>query len=39
MTEPEGVRERVLDWSRAGGARAGLPDGSSAELYRVTRIP
>jgi LmbE family N-acetylglucosaminyl deacetylase len=39
MTDPEGIRQRVLDWSRAGGATAGLPEGSSAELYQVTRIP
>ena len=37
--DPEGIRERVLAGARAGGERAGLPEGSSAELYRVTRIP
>jgi LmbE family N-acetylglucosaminyl deacetylase len=37
--DPEGIRQRVLGGARAGGERAGLPEGSSAELYRVTRIP
>jgi LmbE family N-acetylglucosaminyl deacetylase len=37
--DPEGIRQRVLDSARASGTRAGLPEGSSAELYRVTRIP
>jgi LmbE family N-acetylglucosaminyl deacetylase len=39
IDDAEGIRQRVLDWSRAGGETAGLPAGSSAELYRVTRIP
>jgi LmbE family N-acetylglucosaminyl deacetylase len=37
--DPEGIRQRVLAGALAGGERAGLPEGSSAELYRVTRIP
>jgi len=37
--DPDGIRARVLAGARAGGERAGLPEGSSAELYRVTRIP
>lgn len=37
--DPEGITERVLDGARAQGTRAGLPEGSSAELFRVTRIP
>jgi LmbE family N-acetylglucosaminyl deacetylase len=39
ISDPDGIRERVLAGARAGGERAGLPAGSSAELYRVTRIP
>ena len=37
--DPEGIRQRVLAGALAGGERAALPEGSSAELYRVTRIP
>jgi LmbE family N-acetylglucosaminyl deacetylase len=39
IADPEAIRERVLGGARAGGERAGLPEGSCAELYRVTRIP
>lgn len=39
MPDPEGVSERVLAGARAQGERAGLPEGASAELFRVTRIP
>jgi LmbE family N-acetylglucosaminyl deacetylase len=39
MGDPEGIRQRVLGGARASGERAGLAEGSSAELYRVTRIP
>jgi LmbE family N-acetylglucosaminyl deacetylase len=34
-----GVTARVMDGGRAAGREAGLPDGSTAELFRVTRIP
>jgi LmbE family N-acetylglucosaminyl deacetylase len=37
--DPEGVTERIYDWARAQGERAGLPEGAGAELFRVTRIP
>jgi LmbE family N-acetylglucosaminyl deacetylase len=37
--DPDGISARVLGGARAAGERAGLPEGSSAELYRVTRIP
>jgi len=37
--DPEGIRQRVLGAAQSSGERAGLPEGSSAELYRVTRIP
>ena len=38
-SDPEGIRQRVLDWSQAGARRPGFPRGRSAELFRVTRIP
>ena len=37
--DPEGVAVRVRDGGRNSGAAAGLAEGRSAELYRVTRIP
>jgi LmbE family N-acetylglucosaminyl deacetylase len=37
--DPEAVSERVRTGARAMGERAGLPEGSSAELFRLTRIP
>jgi LmbE family N-acetylglucosaminyl deacetylase len=37
--DPEGVTQRVLAGARAQGEQAGLPEGASAELFRVTRIP
>jgi LmbE family N-acetylglucosaminyl deacetylase len=37
--DPAGVTERVTTGARAQGEAAGLPEGSSAELFRVTRIP
>jgi LmbE family N-acetylglucosaminyl deacetylase len=37
--DPEGVTERILTGARAQGRVAGLPEGSSAELFRVTLIP
>jgi len=39
IPDPDAVAERVREWARDQAARAGLPDGSSAELFRVTRIP
>ena len=37
--DPDGMSERVHAGARAMAERAGLPAGSSAELFRVTRIP
>jgi LmbE family N-acetylglucosaminyl deacetylase len=37
--DPDGVAERIRTWARAGGEAAGLPEGSSAELFRVVSIP
>ena len=37
--DPDAVAELVRTWGRDQAATAGLPDGSSAELFRVTRIP
>jgi LmbE family N-acetylglucosaminyl deacetylase len=39
IADAEGLTERVLTAARAQGDAAGLPEGSSAELFRVTRIP
>jgi LmbE family N-acetylglucosaminyl deacetylase len=39
LGDPDAVARRVLSMSQAQGELAGLPEGSSAELYRVTRIP
>ncbi len=39
IDDPAGITERVSTGARAQGAVAGLGDGASAELYRVTRIP
>jgi LmbE family N-acetylglucosaminyl deacetylase len=39
IADPEGVAVRVRDGGRNSGAAAGLAEGRSAELYRVTRIP
>jgi LmbE family N-acetylglucosaminyl deacetylase len=39
MPDPESVTKRILDGARAMGELAGLPEGSSAEHFRVTRIP
>ncbi len=39
MPDPEGVTQRILAAGSALGELAGLPEGSSAELFRVTRIP
>jgi LmbE family N-acetylglucosaminyl deacetylase len=37
--DPEAITERILTGARAQGQVAGLPEGSSAELFRVTLIP
>ena len=39
LGDPDAIAERVLAMARAQGEVAGLPEGSSAELFRVTRIP
>jgi LmbE family N-acetylglucosaminyl deacetylase len=39
MPDPDAMIERVTAGARALGEIAGLPEGSSAELFRVTRIP
>jgi LmbE family N-acetylglucosaminyl deacetylase len=39
LPDPDAVAQRVQDWSRANAELAGLPEGRSAELYRVIRIP
>jgi LmbE family N-acetylglucosaminyl deacetylase len=38
IADPAGVTQRVMDGGRASGKEAGLPEGSMAELFRVTRI-
>ena len=37
--DPEGITERITTGSRLAATTAGLPEGASAELFRVTRIP
>jgi LmbE family N-acetylglucosaminyl deacetylase len=37
--DPDGVSDRIREWARASGETAGLPEGSSAELFRVVLIP
>lgn len=40
MPDPaDAIEERIRSWARAAGEAAGLAAGSSAELYRVIRIP
>jgi len=39
IDDPEGVARRVTEGGRASAALAGLPEGATAELFRVTRIP
>jgi LmbE family N-acetylglucosaminyl deacetylase len=38
IDDPEGVTRRVTEGGRASGTLAGLPAGSTAELFRITRI-
>jgi LmbE family N-acetylglucosaminyl deacetylase len=37
--DPDGIAQRIREGGRAQGEAAGLPEGSTAELFRVTRIP
>ena len=39
ISDPAGMAERVMAGGRSSGQEAGLPEGSTAELFRVTRIP
>ncbi|HEY6429451.1 MAG TPA: PIG-L deacetylase family protein [Acidimicrobiales bacterium] len=39
IPDREGLTKRVLEAARSQGEMAGLPAGSSAELYRVTLVP
>jgi LmbE family N-acetylglucosaminyl deacetylase len=39
IADPEGVKQRIHEWAGAQAEAAGLPQGSSAELFRVTLIP
>ena len=39
IDDPAGVTERVSAGGRASAEAAGLPEGSTAELFRITRIP
>jgi LmbE family N-acetylglucosaminyl deacetylase len=39
IEDPDGVTTRITGAGRTSGLQAGLPEGSTAELYRVTRIP
>ena len=39
IPDPDGVTTRIMDGARAQAEAAGLADGSSAELFRVIRIP
>jgi LmbE family N-acetylglucosaminyl deacetylase len=39
ISDPAGVTERVTAGGLASAQEAGLPEGATAELFRVTRIP
>jgi LmbE family N-acetylglucosaminyl deacetylase len=39
IDDPASITDRVMASGRAAAAEAGLPEGSTAELFRVTRIP
>ena len=39
IPDPDGVTTRIMDGARAQAESAGLAEGSSAELFRVIRIP
>jgi LmbE family N-acetylglucosaminyl deacetylase len=39
IDDPTAIAELIMTSGRAGGAEAGLPESSTAELFRITRIP
>ncbi|HEY2215044.1 MAG TPA: PIG-L deacetylase family protein [Acidimicrobiales bacterium] len=39
ITDLPGMTERIMTGGKAQGVAAGLPEGSTAELFRLTRIP
>jgi LmbE family N-acetylglucosaminyl deacetylase len=39
LPDPDAIAERIRLGARAQAEAAGLPEGSSAEMFRVTRIP
>ncbi len=39
ITDVAGITERIMAGGKASGEAAGLPEGSTAELFRITRIP
>ncbi len=39
MPDPDAVAQRVRDWAGGNAVLAGMPEGRSAELFRVIRIP
>jgi LmbE family N-acetylglucosaminyl deacetylase len=39
IADPEGVTDRIMTGGLAQGEAAGLPEGATAEMFRVTRIP
>jgi LmbE family N-acetylglucosaminyl deacetylase len=39
MPDPDSTAQRIRDWARGNAVLAGLPEGRSAELFRVIRVP
>jgi LmbE family N-acetylglucosaminyl deacetylase len=39
ISDVAGMTERIMAGGKASGETAGLPEGSTAELFRITRIP
>lgn len=39
MPDPDSTAQRIREWAGGNAVLAGLPEGSSAELFRVIRIP
>ncbi len=39
LPDPDPTAERVRTWARASAEAAGLPEGRSAEMFRVITIP
>jgi LmbE family N-acetylglucosaminyl deacetylase len=39
IPDPEGLTKRILEGAQAQAQLAGLPAGSSAELFRVISVP